>query len=220
MRRGRVCGLADGVAHKAERLTLAAHHRINRHMDLNEDPRWRRFNDSTRPCPCCGRSFDGVFDIGFDHPDPWPHGNRSETGADYMEAGDDSLGTDLCKFGKYRFIRAVLPLPIKGTDQVFAFGPWGSVNPANFDRYVAASQGDETFEGCFAWLMNLLPGFDFTEPLPCNLVPGAEGERPILEVHDGAHDIAVLQEDGITFDQLLDIYAAAGQDIRPHLMDG
>jgi hypothetical protein len=29
--------------------------------------------------------------------------------------------------------------------------------------------------------------------------------------------LARLQEDGITFDQLLDIYAAAGQDVRPHL---
>lgn len=218
----RRCGagcLGDALALSPECLTPAATRSINDAMDLNDDPRWRRFNDSNRPCPCCGRSFDGVFDIGFDHPDPWPHGNRAETGADYMEAGDDNLGTDLCRLGKYRFIRAVLPLPIKGSDQVFAFGPWGSVNPANFERYVAANQGGDPFEGCFAWLTNALPGFDFVEPLPCNLVPGDGDTRPVLEVHDGSHDIAVLQEEGITFDQLLDIYAAAGQDIRPHLMD-
>ena len=76
----------------------------------------------------------------------------------------------------------------------------------------------DTFEGCFAWLMNALPGFDFDDWLPCNLLVGDPEARPYLEIHDGAHDLARLQEDGITFDQLLDVYAAAGQDIRPHLM--
>lgn len=185
-------------------------------MSLASDPRWRRFNDSSRPCPCCGRTFNGVFDIGYDHPDPWPHGNRAESGEDVLRVGEDSLGTDLCEWGKYRFIRCVLPIPIIGSEKSFAFGPWASVNPVNFKRYIE----DPEFEGCFAWLTNLLPGMDFTEPLPCNLIPGEPGERPLLEVHDGAHEIAELQEVGISFDRLLDIYAAAGQDIRPHLLDG
>ena len=34
---------------------------------LDLDARWRRFNDPDRSCPCCGRTFSGVFDIGFDH---------------------------------------------------------------------------------------------------------------------------------------------------------
>ncbi|MXQ07730.1 DUF2199 domain-containing protein [Alphaproteobacteria bacterium GH1-50] len=189
-------------------------------MDLNDDPRWRRFNDTSRPCPCCGRRFDGVFDIGYDHPDPWPHGNRSASGEDVLQVGEDGLTADYCSWGQHRFIRAVLPLPIRGSDKVFAFGPWGSVNPANYDRYIEASLGGAPFEGSFAWLMNKLPGFEFDDWLPCNLVPGAAGQRPVLEVHDGSHDLARLQEEGITFDQLLDIYAAAGQDIRPHLLDG
>ena len=185
-------------------------------MDLNDDPRWQRFNDSSRTWR--GRTFEGVFDIGFDHPDPWPHGNRSESGEEVMIVGPDQLDADLCQIGKHRFIRAVLTLPIIGTDQTFAFGAWGSVNPANFDRYVenAAAGG---FEGCFAWLMNKPPGFDFDDWPPCNLVVTDPAERPHLEVHDGSHELAELQETGITFDRLLDIYAAAGQDIRPHLMD-
>ena len=103
-------------------------------MSLAEDPRWQRFNDASRPCPCCGQTFSGVFDIGFDHPDPWPHGNRSESGQDVLAVGTDSLGADLCRLGEHRFIRCVLHLPIIDSDQSFAFGPWGSVNPKNFDR--------------------------------------------------------------------------------------
>jgi hypothetical protein len=188
-------------------------------MNLNDDPRWRRFNNSKAACPCCGRTFSGVFDIGFDHPAPWTHGNRSESGEDELIVGDDSLGTDLCRIGPHRFVRAILPIPIIGTDQIFAFGPWGSVNPSNFDRYVAGASSGE-FEGCFAWMMNSLPGFQMDDWLPCNLEIEAKDERPRLYVHDNAHELAQLQETGISFDQLLDIYAAAGQDLRPHLMDG
>ena len=190
-------------------------------MTLDDDPRWQRFNDRAYTCPCCDRSFDGVFDIGFDHPAPWPHGNRKDAGLDIMEVGGDSLSQDICKMSEHRFLRAVLKLPIIGTDQVFAFGPWASVAPHNFDTYIrheaTASLG--RFEGCFAWMMNFLPGFEITDWLPCNLLIDDPEERPYLEVHDDSHELAQLQEDGITFDKLLDIYAAAGQDIRPHLMD-
>lgn len=189
--------------------------------DLSNDPRWRRFNDRNAPCPCCGRVFQGVFDIGYDHPAPWPHGNRAEAGVDVMSVGEDSLSSDLCAFGEHRFIRAVLPLPIRGSDQVFSFGPWGSVNPDNYARWVEANAtGDfSRFEGCFAWMMNKLPGVEMDDWIACDLIPHEDpSRRPVLHVHDG-HPLAVWQEEGITFDRLLDIYAAAGQDIRPHLLD-
>ncbi len=181
-------------------------------MTLDDDPRWQRFNDGT--------TFGGVFDIGFDHPQPWPHGNRADSGQDVMAVGKDSLSVDLCRFGQHRFIRCVLKLPIIGTDQSFAFGPWGGVNAENFDAYVRNELSGtlDQFEGCFAWMMNFLPGFQIDDWLPCNLVIEDPQSRPVLEVHDGSHDLARLQEEGITFDQLLDIYAAAGQDIRSRLM--
>lgn len=190
-------------------------------MNLNNDPRWQRFNNNARVCPCCSQSYNGVFDIGYDHPDPWPHGNRQNAAVDILMVGDDRLGTDFCELGPHRFIRCVLQIPIIGTAQYFAFGPWGSVKPENFDAYVASESdhGSPNFEGCFAWLVNDLPGFEMEDWLPCNLIPGDDDQRPSLEIHDNSHEIARLQSDGITFDRLLDIYAAYGQDIRPHLMD-
>ncbi|MDD9920793.1 MAG: DUF2199 domain-containing protein [Boseongicola sp.] len=189
-------------------------------MELNSDPRWRRFNDATRTCPCCGQGFQGIFDIGYDHPQVWPHGNREASGQDILEVGRDRLGTDLCEMDEHYFVRAILPIPIIGTDQYFAFGPWGSVSEKSFKAYVEANKSsDPTFDGCFSWLMNDLPGFEMDDWLPCDLEVEDPDQRPRLYVHEGTHELANLQRNGMTFDRLLDVYAAAGQDIRPHLMD-
>lgn len=183
-------------------------------IDLAQDPRWRRFTDAGYACACCGQSFGGPMDIGFGNPAPWPHGLRGDR--DELRVGTDQLTADACRLGDSRFVRAVLILPVIGTNATFAYGPWASVHPDSFE---AALTGNG-FEGCFAWLANRLPGWDTEHPLPCNLLPGPAGDRPRLEIHASCgHPLAQAQRDGITFDRLLDIYAAAGHDLRPHLTD-
>jgi hypothetical protein len=189
--------------------------------DLASDPRWRRFNDAGFRCGCCGQSFGGVFDISFDHPDMWPHGNREASGETSLTVGEDRLTSDLCRLGDDHFVRCVLPIPIRGSDEVFSFGVWGSVATENFDRYVKGWQAEDygDFDGCFSWLTNALPGIPTSESVPCDLVIGELTQRPKLFAHEDAGAVRDAQSQGITFDDLLDIYAASGQDIRPHLMD-
>lgn len=182
-------------------------------MTLDDDPRWLRFNNSEMPCPCCGKTFTGVFDIGYDHPATWEHGNRAASGLETLTNGDDFLTSDLCGIGEDRYLRCILPIPIVGTNQRFAFGPWGSVTQENYNRYLGE---DPDFEGCFSWMVNFLPWIDNTGAVPCDLIPGGEGMRPILQAHS-EHPLSELQDTGVTFDQLLDIYEAAGQDVRRHL---
>lgn len=186
---------------------------------LARDPRWQRFISRDYVCPCCGQPSTGLYDLGFDHPDPWPYGSREDSGEDVLIVGTNGLGRDLCIFKGGSYIRCILPLPIRGSDEVFAFGPWASVTQENFDRYARfGDPGD--FSGCFGWMVNDLPGIDMAGWLPCNVeITENRRARPSLFVHAGAHPLADMQRDGITFDQLLDIYAAAGQDHRPHLAD-
>jgi len=164
------------------------------------DPHWQRIEAA-----------GGLTDIGFGHPDPWPHGSLSDEGEPRMVIGADTLDADFARIGAHRFVRAVLTLPVIGVDRTFAFGPWAAVSPASFDRINAAETLGQPFGGCFAWLMNRLPGFTFDDWPPCNLMPGADGARPFLEVHDGSHELAELQETGITPARLVDIYTAAGR---------
>lgn len=187
-------------------------------LSLANDPRWQRLNDRNFVCPCCDQQFNGIFDIGFDHPDTWPHGNRFKSGLETLEIGRDSLGRDLCSIEEDRFIRCVLPIPILGCDETFSFGPWASVHPDNFELYRKDDAGEDgaSFDGCFAWLMNDLPEMTGEDPVACNLVPQSGNLRPALYAHDGP--LKKAQENGITFDELLDIYAASGNDLRPHLL--
>ncbi len=92
---------------------------------------------------------------------------------------------------------------------------WRRFNDAGF-RCGCCGQ---SFGGCFSWLTNSLPGIPTSESVPCDLVIGELTQRPKLFAHEDAGAVRDAQSQGISFDDLLDIYAASGQDIRPHLMD-
>lgn len=180
------------------------------------DSRWQRFNDPDYACKCCGRSFGGIVDIGFGQPDCWPHGEMKD--GDTLTVGGDVLTADLCVVVELRFLHCVLPLPIRGSDEVFLFGVWASVTKDQFKAYVLDATGEAPgFDGCDAWLMNDLPLFECDEPMACALKPAeSAAERPHLTAKNGP--LAQAQAEGISFDQLLDIYAASGEDLRPHLL--
>lgn len=191
---------------------------------LDLDARWRRFNDPDRACPCCGRQFSGVFDIGFDHPTDWSHGERGDEA--FLKVGDDQLTADLCRAGDGRFLRAVISLPIQGSDdEMLHISPWVRPDAATFYSYLDSFDGGTPPAPSEALLANQLPGFeDETDaPLPVTLhFPGPDS-RPIATAlpadpdSSGDSPLAKALKQGISFDQLLDIYAAFGQDIRPHL---
>ncbi|WP_299921313.1 DUF2199 domain-containing protein [uncultured Pelagimonas sp.] len=181
---------------------------------LAPDSRWRRFNDDTRQCPCCGQSFNGIYDLGFDYPDDWPHGPRKDQ--DVIQVGEDALTSDMCRFDGRYFLRCVLPLPVRGADDHMSFGPWAEVSEETVQAYSATYGADpKPFSGGEGLLANALPGFEDSAQTAVTLAETSPAERPSLSAIDG--DLAEAQANGISFDELLDIYAAAGNDLRPHL---
>jgi hypothetical protein len=187
---------------------------------LDLDARWRRFNDPDRISNATGQPFSGVFDIGFDHPSPWPHAERGD--APFAKEGEDQLTADLCRCGDQRFVRAVISLPIQGSDdEHLHISPWVALPADRFYAYLDSFDGssDAPLPDTPATLANQLPSFETeTEDAAPVLLhfPGPEA-RPIA-IAQGDSALALAQENGISFDQLLDIYAAFGQDIRPDLM--
>jgi hypothetical protein len=188
-------------------------------VNLADDPRWRRFNDASRVCSCCGDSHSGVYDIAYDHPDPWSHGHRGASGQDHLQIGGDWLTSDLCCLDGHYSIRCTLPIPVIGSGQTFSFGIWVSCSEETIKAYASAWKSDDysTFHPWSGCLINDLPTFDAEDWILGEADAGDGSLRPTFHVSPETHHIGLLQKTGITFDRLLDIYAAAGDDLRPHL---
>jgi len=179
---------------------------------LAADHRWRAFNDPDYTCPCCGLKTPGLQDIAYDHPNAWPHGAHADQDEVIWQVGRDRLTSDLCRLKDAYFIRATLPMPLQGSDELFAYGPWARIAPEAFAAY---ADPQAPFDGCQAVLANALPGTPPMRPVACAVMPSQPGTRPLLFAHDGP--LRSGQEEGISFDAILALYAAAGQDYRGHL---
>ncbi|WP_417208298.1 DUF2199 domain-containing protein [Antarctobacter sp.] len=181
---------------------------------LDLDARWRRFNDDTRSCPCCGRAFSGIFDIGFDAPDDWAYGPR--IGDEDLEVAEDRLGAEFCRIAGRYFLRCVVTLPLRGSDDVFSFGPWVEVPEPVFRAYLATiDEATAPFPPAEGLLANTLPQFEEALGTAVTLTLPDPAQRPQVTATEGP--LAEAQAQGLSFDDLLDLYAAFGDDIRPHL---
>ena len=188
---------------------------------LDQDPRWVKFHDANRVCSCCGESFDGVFDIGFSCPQSWPNTSDPRPNSEFQELRKTEaniLTDDFCIHDGHYFARAVLPIPIIGSQTRFSYGVWGSLAPENFETYLNSFNTDTQSQigPFFSWLGNQVPQMN-DAPVEGNLHPCDNRARPEFFVKDTAHPLYDMQENGITFDALLDIYDAAGCGVRQHL---
>ena len=151
-------------------------------------------------------------------PDGWTHDETAEDNATLWAHNGDVLTEDLCKFGEFNFVRCNLPLPLAGIDHTYRLGVWATLKNADFESYLETfDQGKQAHLGpLVSWLGNSI--FPNT-PLPIegSLVFFDGRVRPHFYVYEDKHPIAVMQDNGITFEQLAEIYQMAGQDIQKHL---
>ena len=161
----------------------------------------------TFTCACCGKTVSGLPDLAFDAPlnyDQIPEVER---------AARAHLDTEFCVIdGGDRFIRAVCPIPIRGTEQHFGWGVWVSLSEDSFERYRAAFEelDQSKMGGMFGWFCNRLPFYPDTLSLQTTVMPQDGRQRPLVWVND-AHDIHPLyidQREGITTERLGEIYAS------------
>lgn len=106
-------------------------------------------------CTRCGERHEGLPDLAYDAP------------LFYAALSDEEQKTiarksdDLCSINDEHFyVRAVLYVPILGTDHNFGWGVWVSLSEQNFRRYLEQFDAPEPEQeqGWFGWLSNRLPG--------------------------------------------------------------
>ncbi len=188
--------------------------------DLSLDSRWSRLNSKDWECPCCGSRHEGIFDLACNAPEFW-QGDAEKLPNAEIFSSENVLTEDFCVVdGEHFFVRCVLELPLLGANgEKFGFGVWSSLAEQNFNSYVDTfDDGNQGELGpWFGWFSNHLNGYPDTLSMKCQVRPRAGRQRPVIELETSDHPLAVAQADGIDLDQLLDIYAANGHDIRPAL---
>jgi hypothetical protein len=209
----RLIGLTQpACSAKSAAMTLA--------LDLNFDPRWKRLHDPSFVCRACGQKHGGVFPVNMEKPFPWQGGEVQNAQSPDIDPRNYLL-EDFCVIDNRQFfIRCVIVLPIIGGGGAeLSFSTWVAVSSADFDRYGDSFDSpDQSSLGTFPGkLANRIGSFADTLDLPCAVRPQKGNDRPLLFIDAEDHPLAKVQKSGITFEQVLDFYAASGHDIRPGL---
>jgi hypothetical protein len=158
-------------------------------------------------CATCQQTHSGIFDLGCDGPQVYLASSTEEKEQAFQKSDD------LCTWNsEHFFVRCILPIPVHGVDEYFAYGVWSSLSKENFELYREhwdhpASDGLGPW---FGWFSNHLKAYPETASLKCRVHPQDGGQRPLLELEPCDHPLAMEQRQGITVERLLEIYAANG----------
>jgi hypothetical protein len=163
-------------------------------------------------CGTCDQAHRGMFDLACDHPDPWTGGREHEPNS-ALDLERDFLSDDFCIIGGEHFlVRCVLEIPVLGLEDKFAFGCWGSLKKETFESYVGHFDAGTLPEAgpWWSWLCNRLKPFMEDQVVGCWMFPQPGRQRPVLRVDDANHSLARAQDEGISPEALLSVYAGYG----------
>src|SRR5919199_3155162 len=142
-------------------------------------------------CSCCGERHDGLPALAFDAPAYWDEGLREQ------DPEGNRLEIDICVVqGTNCFIRALLEIPVRGTDAVLVWNLWVTQGEANFRDYVATFPNSPS-RVTFGYLANRLPRYPDTLNLPAQVHWRPDGERPWIELPPEGHPLCRDWRDGI-----------------------
>lgn len=156
-----------------------------------------------------------MFDLAPLAPDPWP-GSLDHAPNSALTLDGDFLSDDFCVIdGKYFLVRCVIEIPVHGLERNLGFGCWGTLSRTNFESYIERfdSGGFQGAGPWSSWLCNQFYTYVGSDPLACRMFPQLDRQGPVLRVQDEAHPLAIAQQQGISAEQVLEIYQHYGHAI-------
>ncbi|GAA0728108.1 DUF2199 domain-containing protein [Dactylosporangium roseum] len=161
-------------------------------------------------CECCELDLGDVPSVwAFSAPDYW-----SAPGV----GGESFLEEELCcidtpeREERHFFIRGLIEIPVKGTEEQLTYNVWVSLSPANFERAVERWEDPGRVEEkpYFGWLSNNIPGYPETLQLKTRVHTREPGRRPFVELEPTEHPLAVEQRTGIDAHRLAEVAEVCG----------
>ncbi len=176
-------------------------------LDRLKRPEWK--------CTSCEKTHQGMFDIFSITPDYWPHPRIYEPN-DALRMDGDFVSEDFCVIaGTDFFVRCVFHVPVIGMDRPFGFGVWSSLSKANFQLYFEhfCELTNDELGPWFGFFSNHIKGFEEVLGEECSVYPSAGNKRPSIILHNDQHALAIAQRDGISPEQMIQIYCEYGHEI-------
>ena len=159
----------------------------------------------TYRCSICGKTHEGLPDLGFRWPDPYFGVPESEREA-RIKATTDVCAIDDEDF----FIRGVIQIPIKGQNESFGLGVWVSQKRENYQTYL------DNFDTAdigpfFGWLCNRIAFYEVnTWAHPTTAHFQGKGLRPLIRPEPSTHPLFKDFSDGVTMDRAWSIVHSSG----------
>lgn len=185
------------------------------------DPHLARLLTSSRTCRCCGATFAQLLSLTCDRPDICPDDLVVQDNSAVLASDGDVLTEDFCRLGDLRFVRAVLALPLASSrGEEFLLGTWANLSAEDFDNYLNLFDLRETesLGSRPAWLANAIPP-EGGKPIACMLHMRPEGEYPELQVSETNHPLSLMQHNGATLEDILELLHAYGHDLPSLVYD-
>lgn len=122
---------------------------------------------------------------------------------DRVEENDDQCIID----GEQFFLRGHIELPLIDLEEVFIWSVWVSLSKQSFDqiRKHWETEGRETNEPYFGWLMTNLPCYPETLHLKTSVQSQSVGHVPLITLEPNEHPLALEQKSGITMERVHEI---------------
>lgn len=154
-------------------------------------------------CPCCGEIYDELpLCFGSDRPEYYysiPENEREKR---------IELEESLCVIDKeYFFHRGRLVIPIIDYEEDLVFDVWTSISKDNFSIRMDLWENPERInqEPYFGWLQTIVPPYGDTLNIKTIAIEQEVGFIPHIKVIDEKHALMRDQENGITYQQALEI---------------
>lgn len=122
------------------------------------------------------------------------------------------LSSDQCIIDEeHFFILGRIVLPVLDGPEPFIWLAWVSLSEKNFNRAAGLwnEVGREREPPYFGWLQSALPYKDSTINLKTMVHTQPVGERPLIELEETGHQLAIEQRHGITTSRIREIAEAA-----------
>jgi len=164
-------------------------------------------DDLSFTCSVCGKTHEGLPNLGFDYPIYYHQLNETER----RELA--RLTSDTCVINDDDFfIRGCLEIPIHGRSDPFTYGVWVTLSRDNFARYEEfyedrnrKIEGDSPY---FGWFSNQIPGYAETLNLKTHVHLRPYPLRPRIELEPTDHQLSIDQRNGFTVERLRSLLEA------------